>query len=182
MKNLCTELLTPKGIKLYSIFYQNNDKSCPMTKAHSSVEKLARQFFAATKKPPKRLESFYFCDNQKDANECADLVLQGIKRATASSLWWYELNNVALPKIADQYIVTDWEGLALCVIEVEKIEITPFNQITAKFAEIEGEGDKSLAYWKKVHWDFYHRELADTSYEPTEDMLIVCELFRVVYK
>lgn len=153
-----------------------------MHSVHSSVDKLAADFFKSVNKPKTYLESFYFCDNEKDANECADLVVQNIKRATASSLWWYELNNEALPKPGDQTIVTNWDGIALCVIEVEKVEITPFNQITPEFAETEGEGDKSLAYWKKVHWDYYHRELADSKYSPTQDMQIVCEYFKVVYK
>ena len=153
-----------------------------MNNVHSSVDKLATDYFNSVNKPKSNLVSFYFCDNQKDADECADLVLQDIKRATASSLWWYELNNEELPNPGDQYIVTNWDGIAQCVIEVEKIEITAFNQITPEFAATEGEGDKSLAYWKKVHWDYYHRELAGTKYSPTEDMKIVCEYFKVIYK
>lgn len=34
--------------------------------------------------------SFYFCDNKEDADQCASLVVQGIKQATATSLWWFE--------------------------------------------------------------------------------------------
>ena len=34
--------------------------------------------------------SFYFCDNKKDADQCAELVVKGIKQATATSLWWYK--------------------------------------------------------------------------------------------
>jgi len=149
---------------------------------HPSVGKLTAEYYASIQTPKKILESFYFCDNQKDADECAELVLQGIKRATASSLWWYELNNEKLPKPGYCYIVTNWEGEALCVIEIEKVEITKFNQITAEFAEIEGEGDKSLDYWKKVHWDYYHRELANSEFTPSQDMEIVCEYFKVIYK
>ena len=153
-----------------------------MSKSHPSVKILSRQFFQSLKKPATNLESFYFCDNEKDANECAELVLQGIKRATASSRWWYELNNEVLPKPDDQYIVTNWHGIALCVIEIEKVEITSFNKITSEFAETEGEGDKSLAYWKKVHWAYYQRELADTKYSPTVNMQIVCEYFKVIFR
>ena len=67
------------------------------------------------------------------------------------------------------------------MIEVMNIEVVRFNEVTPAFAELEGEGDKSLAYWKEVHWAFYSRELADTKYSPSEDMPIVCEEFRVVY-
>lgn len=63
-----------------------------------------------------------FCDNEIDADECAELVEKGIKRATATSLWWFEKNNESLPKVGDQYIVTDWSGNAKAIIETTKIE------------------------------------------------------------
>ena len=34
--------------------------------------------------PEQPYESFHFCDNQQDADICADLVVRGIKRATAA--------------------------------------------------------------------------------------------------
>ncbi len=125
--------------------------------------------------------SFYFCDNKEDANECAELVVKGIKRATATSLWWFEKNNEQLPKIGDQYIVTDWSGNAKAIIETTKIEQIPFNKITAKFAKIEGEGDKSLEYWKRVHKDYYTREMQPFNEEFDENMIIVCEQFKTIY-
>ena len=153
-----------------------------MDSTHSSVPELSERYFKSKGEPPKKIISFYFCDNEKDANECADLVLKRQKRATASSLWWYEENEEKLPEVGDNFIVTNWQGVALCVIEVERVEIVPFNEITSEFAEIEGEGDKSLEYWKKVHWDYYHRELKGSKFEPQENMLIVCEYFRVVFQ
>ncbi len=48
-------------------------------------------------------ESFYFCDNEKDANECVELVVNGINQATATFLWWYKKNNKSLPNIGVQY-------------------------------------------------------------------------------
>lgn len=65
---------------------------------HPSVKELAKQYFTALGLPSREIQSFYFCDNEQDANECAELVLSGDKRATAASLWWYETNGLALPK------------------------------------------------------------------------------------
>ena len=125
--------------------------------------------------------SFYFCDNEIDANECTVLVVKGIKRATATSVWWYEKNNKPLPKVRDQYIITDWSGAANAVIETTKIEQVPYNKITSEFAEIEGEGDKSLKYWKKVHKEYYSREMKPFNEQFDEKMIIVCEHFKTVY-
>jgi len=125
--------------------------------------------------------SFFFCDNENDANECAELVIKGIKKATATSLWWYQRNNEPLPKIGDQYIVTDWDGDAKAIIETIKIEQVPYNKMTPEFAEIEGEGDKSLEYWKKVHKAYYTREMASFNDDFDENMIIVCEHFKTIY-
>ena len=125
---------------------------------------------------------YYFCDNKKDANECLDLVLQDIKQATATSLWWYEKHNEALPKVGDKHIITDWDGNPKAVIEITKVEQVPFNQITPEFAAIEGEGDKSLAYWKRVHQAYFTREMKPYGEHFSEDMVIVCEYFKTVYK
>jgi len=86
---------------------------------YPSVESIWSDFLA--KCPNNKLRetpiSFYFCDNKKDADECAELVVKKIKQATATSLWWFEKNNEPLPKIGDQYIVTNWEGKAKAIIE-----------------------------------------------------------------
>ncbi|WP_339654109.1 ASCH domain-containing protein [uncultured Salegentibacter sp.] len=125
--------------------------------------------------------SFYFCDNEKDANECAELVVNGIKRATATSLWWFKKNNKPLPRAGDQQIVTDWNGNAKAIIETLKIEQVPFNKITEEFAATEGEGDKSLKYWKKVHKAYYEREMISYPEKFSEEMIIVCEYFKTIY-
>jgi uncharacterized protein YhfF len=125
--------------------------------------------------------SFYFCDNEHDANECADLVVKGIKQATATSLWWYETHNELLPKIGDRYIVTEWAGNAKAVIETIKVESKPFNEVTAEFTEIEGEGDKSLAYLQKVYEAFYTREMAPYGGKFDEDRVIICEYFQIIH-
>ncbi|CAL2074552.1 ASCH domain-containing protein [Tenacibaculum sp. 190524A02b] len=126
-------------------------------------------------------DSWFFCDNEKDANECAQLVVDGIKQATSTSLWWYETNNEPLPKKGDIYIITDWNGKGKAIIQTTVIEQVPYNKITQEYAEIEGEGDKSLEYWKKVHWDYYSREMKIKNEKPTEDMLIVCEQFKTIW-
>lgn len=126
-------------------------------------------------------DSFYFCDNKIDADDCANLVVKNIKQATATSLWWFEKNNEKLPEIDDIYIITDWGGKAKAIIQTTKIEKKPFNQITAAFALAEGEGDKSLEYWEKVHWAYYSREMSPYNETPTNDMIIVCEYFKTIW-
>ena len=126
-------------------------------------------------------ESFYFCDNEKDANYCAKLVVKNIKQATAPSLWSFKINNEKLPRKGDLNIITDWNKIPKAIILTTKIELIKFNEITAKFAQKEGEGDKSLAYWRKVHKAYYKREMQGYKEGFSQDMIIVCQYFKTIY-
>ncbi|MFS4466431.1 ASCH domain-containing protein [Maribacter sp. 2210JD10-5] len=123
----------------------------------------------------------HFCDNQKDADECAKLVKNEIKKATSHSLLGLQYRNESLPKIGDFLIVTDWEGKAQCVVRTTAVKLKPFFSIDAEYAKLEGEGDKSLDHWKKVHWDYYTRELEAFERVPRESMIIVCQEFEKVF-
>ncbi|WP_276168466.1 ASCH domain-containing protein [Zobellia alginiliquefaciens] len=123
----------------------------------------------------------HFCNNEMDANECAALVKKGIKRATSPSLLGLQYRKQPLPKIGDFMIVTDWEGEAKCIVRTTTVKLKPFFSVDEAYARLEGEGDKSLAYWKKVHWDYYTKELAAFDRKPNESMIIVCQEFEKVF-
>jgi uncharacterized protein YhfF len=120
-----------------------------------------------------------FCDNERDADELAKLVAAGIKRASAPCLW--ELEDGRVPVRNDLDIVTYWSGEACCAIRTEDVEIKAFADVSPDFAAREGEGDRSLEYWRRVHWAYYERVLKPLGRAPTGDMPIVCQRFEVVY-
>ena len=127
-------------------------------------------------------EASYFGDSEALANELAELVLRGIKRATAGSVWSYETSGEKLPAPGDLSIITNWSGEPLCVIETQSVEVVPFNEVSAEFAATEGEGDGSLAFWQAAHRDYFTRECVAANRQFNEDMLVACERFRVVYQ
>lgn len=124
---------------------------------------------------------FHFCDNEDDANKCATLVVQKIKQATASSVWWYEYQNEPMPKVGTLFIVTDWHAMAKAIIEITKLEQVRFKDVGEAFAHTEGEGDKSLAYWRKAHKNYYTRQMKPFGAVFREDMMICCTYFRTVF-
>jgi len=126
-------------------------------------------------------EAFHFDDNERDANDLANLVLSGVKRATAGLLWSYDAENKPPPEPGVLSVVTDWYSKPLCVMETTDVTIVPFAEVTEQFAATEGEGDKTLAYWRKMHWLYFGRECKRIGKEPSQSMPIVCEEFRVIY-
>ena len=126
-------------------------------------------------------EAFHFDDNERSANALGALVLSGQKRATAGLLWSHEATNKPLPAIGAFSVVTDWHGTPLCVIQSTHVEIVPFDSVSESFAATEGEGDKTLGYWRETHWQYFSRECQRIGREPNLHMSVVCETFKVVY-
>lgn len=126
---------------------------------------------------PPQPEAWYFCDTEPCANELADLVLRGIKTATCSLRWVYEAEGEPVPQVGELSIVTTWDGDPVCIIETTEITHRPYNEVDARFAYDEGEGDRSLDYWRRAHWSFFSRECATLGRAPAEDMPLVCERF-----
>ena len=127
-------------------------------------------------------EAFFFGDGEAMANELGDLVLRGIKRATAGSLWSYQEEGQPLPQPGGLSIVTNWSRQPLCVIETQAVEVVPFQAVTAEFAATEGEGDGSLSFWQQAHREFFTRDCERMGKQFTESMQVVCERFAVVYR
>ncbi len=111
--------------------------------------------------------------NKETAEALCALVLDGKKTATSSALYHYEDDPV--PEPGDRSILLDGAGRPRCVIECVATDIVPFDEIDAKFARDEGEGDGSLANWRKTHEANFKREGYFAA-----DMLVVCEHFRVI--
>ena len=127
-------------------------------------------------------ESWYFHNNEEDANRLAELVAQGKKKAGSGLYSWYEEANADLPKIGTKHIITDFDGKARAIIEINKVDTIPFNQISEEYAEKDmGTTIEPLKIWKKAHWDFFVNTMEESGEEPTEEMLIVCERFETIW-
>lgn len=126
-------------------------------------------------------EAFAFGDSPALADELAALVLQGRKRATAGLVWVLQAEAKPPPLPGSLSIVTDGAGRPLCIIETHRVDVLPFDQVSAEFAAEEGEGDATLASWRRDHEAFFGRECARIGRAPRADMPVACERFRVVY-
>ena len=115
-------------------------------------------------------------------DKLADLVLQGIKTATCSAYDLYLINNEPLPQTGDYSVILNSNEEAVCIIKTLKVYVTEFNQVSEEHAFKEGEGDRSLDYWRKVHESFLTNELASVNRLFNENTKVVCEEFEVVYK
>lgn len=123
----------------------------------------------------------YFCSDEHNANICANLILRGEKQASCSMDYWYSHEGEAKPVVGHLQVVTNWHGDPVCIIEITSVSKCQYNEVTPEFAASEGEGDKTLAWWREAHWAFFSLECEELGIEPSEDMLLVLERFKVVY-
>jgi uncharacterized protein YhfF len=116
------------------------------------------------------LRSFAFGDSPALADELLELVLSGVKTATCST---EDEPNISKP--GERWIVLDGRGNPRCVIESVEVTYRRYGEVDASFAHDEGEGDRSLAYWREAHRRYFGR-LDKFS----NDMMLMCERFRLV--
>ena len=130
---------------------------------------------------PVSYTAWYFGNTARLAEELGTLVAQGIKTATCSLFWEFEADGEPLPEAGQLSIITDFDGQPLCIIETIEVQILPYDQVPAQFAWEEGEGDRSLDYWRQAHWRYFSPTCVRLGREPSEDMPLVCERFRLMY-
>jgi len=116
------------------------------------------------------------------ADELGALIVNGTKTATCSALWEWESEGESPPKAGTVTIVLDGSGKPIGIVETTEVTIRKYNEVDADFAREEGEGDLSLKYWREAHKNFFSRVLPKIDREFSEDMPLVCERFRLIYR
>jgi len=121
-----------------------------------------------------------FGDSPAMMDDLLALVLSGTKQATASLARWYTPDT--LPRLGDLVLITDGQGRAACVIRTTRVDIMLIHQVDAEFAYVEGEGDRSYAYWITEHRKFWSREAEREGFVYSDDLDVVCERFELVWE
>jgi uncharacterized protein YhfF len=116
------------------------------------------------------LEQFSFGDSPKLADELAELVLVGKKRATC-----WAASDGPSTEVGKRMVMLDGSGIPRAVVETVELTQRRFDEVDEAFAFDEGEDDRTLASWRTAHRNYFGRQ---GTYAP--DMLLYCERFRLV--
>ncbi len=117
------------------------------------------------------LESFSFGDSPELADELLELVLAAKKTATC----WAASEGDKGVAIGKRWVVKDGQGRPSAILETVELSRRRFGDMDAAFAHDEGEGDRSLEYWRRAHTAYFTRRG-----EFSPDMELYCERFRLV--
>jgi uncharacterized protein YhfF len=136
---------------------------------------------ASAERPLAYYDAFSFGMTPEEATTIVALVLAGTKTATGSLLWVYEAVGKRPPQPGDFNIVYDGERRPVCIIQTSTVQLLPFDDVDATFADANGEGDRTLAGWRAIYWPYIVAECARIGREPNLKTPLVCERFQVVY-
>jgi uncharacterized protein YhfF len=123
-----------------------------------------------------------FGDSAQMADELGALVAGGTNTTTCSAFWEWEAKGSRLPEIDQESIILDGSDNPVCIIETTEVEVQPYSRVDARFAYEEGEGDRSLEYWREARWRFFSLTLLNIGKKFTPDMPLICERFRGIYE
>lgn len=127
-------------------------------------------------------EAGAFGDTVELANELADLVISGTKRATAGTVAEYVATGEPFPKVGEQWIVTDGSMRPRAVLETTDVRVGPLSSVDDEFAWDEGEGERTRDSWLEAHTWYFSRTLARIGVEFHPDIPVVFERFEVRYQ
>jgi uncharacterized protein YhfF len=82
-----------------------------------------------------------------------------------------------LPAVGDLSIILDGEGSPVCVIRTTGVEIRRFGDVDEAFAWDEGEGDRTLDWWRRAHLWFFEQQGTHVD----GDALMVLEHFDLLW-
>jgi uncharacterized protein YhfF len=145
------------------------------------TEAMWQAYVAANPSVSSRYEVVAFGDSADMADELADLVVNGPKRATAGALRDYELDEEPVPQVGDHVVLIDGGKRPVAIWRTTDVEVKPLDQVTESFAWDEGEGDRSLTYWVDAHQRFFRRSAETNGWTYDDQIMTVFERFTVVW-
>ena len=137
--------------------------------------------FSENRNVPGDYEVVAFGDGTAMADELAELVVSGPKRATAGLARDFEAGGETLPVVGDHVVLVDGNGAARAIWRTTEVRIGPLSSVDEAFAWDEGEGERTRTDWLGMHRTFFSRQAEAEGFDFYDGIACVFERFRVVW-
>ena len=112
-------------------------------------------------------------------------VLDGSKTTTTGLVVDWEREG-PLPSAGERFAVVDSQERGVAVIELTDVRSLRLADVDLQHAVDEGEGDETVAQWRRTHEGFWHSdevraELGDPGFTVDDDTLVLAQRFRLVH-
>lgn len=120
--------------------------------------------------------------DESNAHELLALYLSGEKTAGSSLVIDYEIAGDPLPEAGNYWMVLDLDMNPRCILKTIKVETFTFEDVPEHVAVAEGEGDKTVRFWKDAHTNFFSPYLEQWGVLDLSSQVVVTEFYELVYK
>ena len=119
--------------------------------------------------------------NSKFAAIIMDLILTEKKRGLFGLKELQERQPEQVPVIGGVMVLVDFDGTPRGAVQTVKITPVPYKNINEEHLAVEGPDARQLNVWQKIHWPYWTQMLEPYGLEPSEDMIVVVEQFKLIY-
>lgn len=131
-------------------------------------------------------------DDTSLINRLADLIVNGTKRAHAELASTSQrtpqvgdyravLRADFRPRTPEQRSAIELIGMPVGIIVTTDVQTKPYREVDEQFALDQGEGDRTLAWWHRVHRHQFARQCRERDLEFTDDTPVIFERFELVW-
>jgi len=115
------------------------------------------------------------------ADQLAELITSGIKRAHATLEHDFSADNEVLPQPGDHLVVLDGRGRPRAIVRNTHVERRHFDEIDDAFAFEAGEGDLTLRWWLTAHRQDFAERAEREGFQVGERAVLILEYFDLVW-
>lgn len=136
----------------------------------------------AKARPKKPFVAAAYAGGRKGTDALIRLYRAGKKTAGSGLVKDYETAGDPLPKVGDFWILLDSRDRPQFLLKTIRTELNTFGRIPKSVARAEGEGDLSVAYWKKAHARFFFPFLSEWGIDDIDKAVVITEHFEIVHR
>ena len=133
--------------------------------------------FWGEKEQPQSVDAWKFGD---EPDRLAQMVIQGIKKTTTSTLVYYQEDNPPLPVAGAYRVILNSQDDPVAIIKLTEIQVMPMNRVPVEHTADEGDCGLNGEFWWEIHERYFRDILKKKGRTFSEDMLVVCKRFELV--
>ena len=115
------------------------------------------------------------------ATELAELVVGGVKRATAGLARQFGPDGEPPLIVGGHVVLLDGSGCPRAIWRTTELRIGQLNSVDERFAWDEGEGERTREWWLSAHRRFFGRRAAAQGFQMDDEIETMFERFGIVW-
>ncbi|PPR77131.1 MAG: hypothetical protein CFH01_01676, partial [Alphaproteobacteria bacterium MarineAlpha2_Bin1] len=119
--------------------------------------------------------------NQEISEKIGLYIVRHEKVGTYSLPWLHEIYPWSKSSIGECILHVDFLGNPFAVVQVLKLELMYFKEISQEHTNLDGPPVRDLNIWKKLHEEYWSRELKIINKKTTPEMPVVIEKFKCIF-